>query len=47
VADKVILKFLEGYQELYSKHVEIPLEDYMAYTFDSLYFIGRKSPSAS
>jgi SAM-dependent methyltransferase len=47
VADEVILRFLQGYQELYSKHVEIPLEDYMAYTFDSLYFIGRKSPRAS
>lgn len=43
VADQVILDFLrENYDELYRKHVEIPLEDYMAYTFDSIYFIGER-----
>lgn len=43
VADRVLMEFLSGnYEEMYSKHVEIPLEDYMSYTFDSIYFIGRK-----
>jgi len=43
VADQVIMEFLShNYDELYRKHVEVPLEDYMGYTFDSIYFIGRK-----
>lgn len=43
VSDRVILDFLsENYETLWRKHVPIPLEEYMSYTFDSIYFIGRK-----
>lgn len=40
IAEDVILEFLsKNYDELLSRHAAIPTD---AYTFDSIYFVGRK-----